>query len=166
MDSLDVLGSLIKSIDEEKKAPIKKSVRRQAPPRKKEGMHVRKSGAGGVIFDFGQDQNMHPAFRTFETLMNRHTDHTQAQIAQAQRGDFEKALDNFVDMGEYEFDQHNRRQDSEMAVAAQRGMEETKKSYAHTSTKVGNETVVATSETDAAVMEMFKSEMAMMDDSE
>jgi hypothetical protein len=154
------LEDLVKSIQAEKEKPVRKSqpVRRQRPQQPKR-KYVKKSGAGGVIMDFGGASNMHPAFKSFEHLMNRHGDPTQSQTANHQSNQFEKALDNFVDMGEHEYAKHVQHEEIRVQEESRIGYEEAKKSYAHTETKVGRETVTATSETDAAVIEMFKAEM-------
>jgi hypothetical protein len=153
------LEDLVKSIQAQ---PVKKSEpqRRQKPQRRQpERQHVRKSGDGGIIMDFGGHSNMHPAFKTFENLMNQYGDPTQTQVANHQADQFEKALDSYVEMGEHDYAQHVQNEDVRVEEEGKVNYEEAKKSYAHTTTQVGRETVTATSETDAAVIEMFKAEM-------
>ena len=153
--SHSILGDLIKSIEQapEKQAPV----RRQKPVQPKV-QYIKKSGSGGMIMDFGGNgQFIDPRFKHYEYLMNRHGDPTQIQTANYQTESFNKALDDYVDLGEHEFDQKIQKDEAEGVVKAQQNHELVKAKYKHTETQVGGKTITAQSETDAAIIEMFKS---------
>ena len=154
--SLDILGDLVKSLNAEpKRRPA--PVRRQKPAQPKI-QYVKKSGNGGLIMDFGGNgQFLDPRFKEYENLMNRHGDPTQVGTATYQHESFNKALDDYVELGEHGYDQKMQREDASQIVEAQQNHELVKAKYAHTTTSVGGENITAQSETDAAIMEMFKS---------
>jgi len=158
MNSKDILEDLIRSIETEKSKPEQRIVksqptRRQAP----QGKFVSKSGAGGIIFNFGSSTaGLHPAFQTYEKLLNQHSDPTQVQVAQYQQNSFKKALDNYVTMGEHGFANHVRNEEAMTSMKDEEAYSNAKVEFAKSSIKVGREIVEAQSETDAAVLEMFK----------
>lgn len=159
MNTLDILGDIIKSLEKEKEVKKSQPVR-QAPQRRQQAQgFIKKSGAGGIIMDFGRNTSIHKGFQSYEHLLNTMGDPTQVQIANHQNNSFEKALDTFVEMGEDQYRQHYNEEEYRLQEEGKVNYEEAKKSYAHTATRIGNENVVATSETDAAVIEMFKAEM-------
>ena len=153
---LDILGDLVKSLSAPKKAT---TVRRQpAPKPQPKVQYVKKSGDGGMIMDFGGNgQFLDPRFKNYENLMNRHGDPTQIGTATYQHTSFEKALDSYVELGEHEFEKKVQADDARVMENAHVNHELVKAKYAHTSTNVGGENITAQSETDAAIMEMFKS---------
>jgi len=152
---LDILGDLVKSLSVKKSS---QPVRRQAPkPQAKKIQYVKKSGDGGLIMDFeNANLTLDPRFKMYENLMNRHADPTQMETATYQHTSFEKALDSFVELGEHEYAKKVQNDEAEIMAKARENHEIVKAKYAHTSTRVGGEQITAQSETDAAIMEMFK----------
>ena len=153
---MSVLEDLVKSIKKTKSSPrATRTVARQRPrPPQKKTQYVRKSGDGGVIMDFGGVSDLHPSFQAYENLLNRHSDPTQVQTANYHKNAFEKALDSYVELGE---DDYEREVGIEERKSFEKSRENVAKSeFKKTTAKVGRETVTAQSETDAAVLAMFK----------
>ncbi len=136
---------------------------------------VKSYGPGGIIFDFGFSTGNAVADQA-TALLNQNADHTQASIVKDQRSGFEKSLESFVEKGEQAFmqapnesnlfDPHNRlgkSMDEQVKEAFAKGEFDDKSpivnQYNKTETKVGNQVIKATSETDAALIEMMKGQL-------
>lgn len=156
MNSLDeLLGQIQKS-----KKTAKPRLSQPAVSARKS--FVRASGPGGVVFDFGPVTGNPIADHT-NALFRTMSDPVQVAQAQANTVAYQKALNSFVQLGEAKY--------SSMAQEAPAAPQEQKYFEAETSTKtvdssnfhksqisVGSELVQATSETDAALIEMMKAD--------
>jgi hypothetical protein len=144
-------GKLVK---EAKKEPsMKTSVR---PP-----MRVGKSmsmlaGPGGVVFDFG-DKTGNPCADNATALLRSCCDRTQQQIAEYQEKEYRKALTECIVKGEDRYaKEHNVHMDAPPAPVQNVPIQ--KPSFMKSEMRVGGSNVQAMSETDAALIEMMKSQ--------
>lgn len=153
---MSVLEDLVKSIKKTKSSPrATRTVARQRPRPQKKTQYIKKSGSGGIIMDFGGvSDDLHPSFRAYENLLNRHSDPTQVQTANYQNNAFEKALDSYVELGEDHYDRKVSVEEQESFAKSREN--QAKSEFTKTTARVGRETVTAQSETDAAVLAMFK----------
>jgi hypothetical protein len=145
---------------------------------------VKSVGPGGVLFDFGCWTGDPNADR-FTTLLHRHADPQQMQIARDQKAEFGKAMNRYVEVGQdrYEREQSNSIDDAakswnkqfkgstdavisklheegNLTIDSQTSLTKAppgaaSQDFAKSKTNVGGETVTARSETDAAVIEMM-----------
>ena len=152
---MSVLEDLVKSIQQPKKE-VRRPKRQVRKSVSKKFKYIKKSGDGGIIMDFGNESSLHPSFKAYENLMNQHVDPTQLNTANYQAESFEKALGDYVEMGEQAYESKVRAEGAKAEVVNNKNFTEAKKSFAGTEANVGGEKVVATSETDAAILEMFK----------
>jgi hypothetical protein len=147
---------------------------------KKKKNFIKSQGQGGIIFDFGWRTGNPMADQATE-LLNRHADSIQINNAKYQQEGHEKALNNFVNKGEKEFmvdhgqpfgefnkesqDMLNKPMDQQVAEAFAKGQLDNKVStpavtndHNNVQIGVGGEVIKATSETDAALIEMMKAQ--------
>lgn len=142
---------------------------------------VKAAGPGGVLFDFGSKTGNPMADRATEILA-AHTDPIQGETAKSQRVAYENAIKDWVKKGESEFvkaqdgdtsqgvnskwnDQLNKPMDQQVKEAFQKGQLDEitagapapvdRSQFAKSQIRVGNEVVAATSETDAALVDMM-----------
>lgn len=144
---------------------------------------LKSAGPGGFVFDFGPKTG-NPIADNATELLNRHGDKTQMEIASSQRQQYQNTLNTFVRKGHVDSQpvvfgeqdpawnrQMNTPMDQQVAEAFQKGQLDEKTAggpaipapgMAKSEAVIGGERVVAMSETDAAVLEMFKAEQAAM----
>ena len=181
---MDVLEDLVKSLKEKPEArPV------QAPVRHLQAVSpLVKSGPGGTIFNFGA-RTGHSIVDNYNMHLQHNADHEQASIAKGQAQDFQKALNEYVDKGEYQFNAERMEEqgggspgvhggwgaqlsgstDQQVVQAFKKGILNCNEGQTHaagngnlpqfgkSTIKMGGEEIVATSETDAALIEMMKS---------
>jgi len=168
------------------RTPRRQQTRQTQKPRS--NSIVKSQGPGGVVFDFGPSTG-NPMADNFTRLLNIHGDRQQMQIAADQRTEFNQALDSYVSKGKDRYEsgmigdsadnlwdkQFNKSTDETIKqlhkegrlVVDDQGSVETpvnKSQFADKKIQVGDETVSATSETDAALIEMMKSGTLSEDD--
>lgn len=136
---------------------------------------VKSYGPGGIIFDFGFSTGNAVADQA-TALLNQNADHTQAQIVRDQVNNYEKSLEQFVQKGEQVymqqgssnmFDPHGRldkSMDEQVKEAFEKGEfnengPAINNQYSKTEAKLGKDVIKATSETDAALIEMMKGQL-------
>ena len=137
-------------------------------PLKKANGFVKAEGPGGVIFDFGS-RTGNPLADQANALLSRNSDIVQVQTANYQQQAYRKSLTEFVLNGDQEqaapFSPINKSWDKQLytSVDEQVNAEESAKALrqdaidkSETFAMVNGEKVVPTSDTDAAVLEMFK----------
>ena len=159
---------------------------RVAPSRVSTSKPLIKSGPGGVLFNFG-GLTGNPMVDEYNRHLNHHADHEQAAIARGQDEDYRKAINQFVEKGEYGYQQAELHEgspgvnsewtsqlsgntDQQVVEAFKKGMldvNEQQQSPAgggfglpqikKSTIRMGGQEIVATSETDAALIEMMKS---------
>jgi len=144
---------------------------------------LKSAGPGGFVFDFGMTTG-NPLADNATILLNQNADPAQRQVAEDQRRSMDHALTGFVQKGEAAFsgngnsgagvneawaNQMNKPMDQQVQEAFDSGALTGSERGAHVNPKfakstgtVNGESVVAMSETDAAVLEMFKAEQAAM----
>lgn len=144
---------------------------------------LKSAGPGGFVFDFGHKTG-NPIADNATELLNRHGDKTQMEIASGQRNQYEKSLQQFVTKGHVMSEpeafgsqdpawnkQMNTPMDQQVAEAFQKGQLDERTAggpaipapgMAKSEGMLNGERIVAMSETDAAVLEMFKAEQASM----
>lgn len=178
----DILSDLVSEIAINK-SEIRRQPDRvtQPAPRRQSGLLTK--GAGGVIFNFGNIGTGNPFVDQFNHLLNAHADPQQMAIAKAQRDDHTKALGKFVDMGEGVFDSDRmvkgQNWDEVLSGSTDKAVEDAFKKGALTANpeqssmggggtelpkgefsksqiNLTGEMIQATSETDAALIEMMK----------
>jgi hypothetical protein len=146
---------------------------------KKKGF-IKSQGQGGVVFDFGPLTG-NPMADQATALLNRHGDPVQINNAKYQQEGYEKALNNFVTKGEKEFmvehgqpfgefnkeskEMLDKGMDEQVLEAFKKGQLDNSASTPAVTNKhndvqigVGSEIIKATSETDAALIEMMKAQ--------
>ena len=168
----DFIEELAKSVTAASKGK-KRRVSKSAPSPRGNPTCVKAMGAGGVLFDFGGVQD--PSVARFNRELNRFSDTAQQQVASSQRSEHQNALINYVNKGEQGGVQNygeimgshlSGDTDKIIKKLAEEGnldcnSEALEKGYSNLkhggeTMQVGGEEVHATSETDAAVMEMMK----------
>jgi hypothetical protein len=173
---LDFLEELAKSVKEGSARPKRIEVSAR-PPRR--SSIIKSSGPGGVQFDFGMYTGNAIADNA-TMLLNRFADSTQSQIAASQRSEIVAAFDRFIEKGEQRFvpsgmipaewtKQIAGSTDDAIKAMHERGELNCSEDGSvnsvgpaflnrHNATEinVGGELVKATSETDAAIIEMMK----------
>lgn len=162
-DSLDFLQDLAKSVRENHNTQTQETPQNHEAIGKRavnKGRFIAKSGPGGVIMNFGGHSG-HSYVDNWNTLLSQNSDLVQEQTANSQNAGFNKALEDFVDQGEVAYTQ--RQQNPSQNVSSKEmkdkiAYEEAKKSWSQTTAMVGGKKVEATSETDQAILEMFKNE--------
>jgi len=189
----DVLQDLADQITKSgSQQPVTQRQQPRPQPQTNLGTFVKAAGPGGVIFDFSQARG-NPLADRFAALLNYHSDPQQVQIAKDQHAAYQKALGNFVDLGESRFNQSsgqgsfegvhkawNQQLSGSTDATIKKLYEEGKlvvddptsiekggagmPQFGDAKINIGNETVHATSETDQAVMEMMKG--GMLDEEE
>lgn len=161
------------------------AVKKEAP--KKKPNFVKSAGPGGIVFDFG-NMTGNPLADNATALLNANSDHIQAGIAGTQAKQIEKSLEDYVNMGENAFmanvnnggntnsnnllDPHgrmNKGMDQQVKEAYERGEfnegpVKNNTPYSVTKASLGGEVISATSETDAALIEMMKGQIEMEND--
>ena len=173
---LDFLDELAKSVSSRLASPkiLKSSVR----PTRRNSI-VKSSGPGGIQFDFGMYTGNAIADNA-TMLLNRFGDATQSQIAASQRNEISASFDRFIEKGEQRFvpsgmipDEWTKQiagsADDAIKAMHERGELNCSDDGSvnsvgpavinrHNSTEIsmGGELVKATSETDAAIIEMMK----------
>lgn len=163
-DDLDVLLDLIKATPT--LTMTKKSVPAPVARRDMSNPFVKASGAGGIVMDFGS-RTGNPHADQFTALLERHGDVTQKYIAADQAKSYEKALNDYVTQGDSTYMAKNNgpgvdldtpmdKQVANEFAKAQTQANHAKKSFGQSTLMVGAENVQATSETDAALIEMMK----------
>jgi len=168
---MDVLADLVKSIEIEnevqkrlRKSAPRRSVRKTetpAPQRKRntgDGQYVQKSGAGGIIMQFGSGLTGNRVIDNYNKLLNSNCDATQQSTAEYQQESFNKALGDYVDMGEAEYQKKHQIEEQVQTEKSERAYAEVQQEYKSTAMNVGGEQITAQSETDKAVMEMFQNQ--------
>lgn len=146
---------------------------------KKKGF-IKSQGQGGMIFDFGPLTG-NPMADQATALLNAHGDSVQMNNAKYQSELYDKALNNFVTKGEKEFmiahgqpfgefskeskEMLDKPMDQQVAEAFAKGQLDNKastpavtNSHNNVQIGVGGEVIKATSETDAALIEMMKAQ--------
>ena len=167
----DILEELAKSVRQRrvtKKAPIQKSLPKVQVDR---SGHIR--GQGGVVFDF-QNTETNPLIKSYNNIMNQNADPQQIENARAQKMQHDKALHEFVAKGEYQFrrdqeqssqgwdDQFSKSLDKQVVDMIEKeglGMGTDglpTGEFSKSQIKMGKDNITATSETDAAIIEMMK----------
>lgn len=162
---IDELVDLVKSDNFAKKVPAQRA---PAPARKSMKGFVKAAGAGGVIMDFGH-RTGNPHADRFTALLQQNSDRIQSEIAVDQANSYEKALKEYVTSGDKAYmAKHNgpgpgvdldTPMDKQVANEFAKGqlqVSQARKSFGEQTIAVGGETVQATSETDAALIEMMK----------
>jgi len=154
-------------------APIAKSGKSEYLRRS----HIRSAGQGGLVFDFGPLTG-NPIADNATALLNAHGDQVQMNNAKYQSSEYNKAIDSYVEKGDAAFSSTNspfsnlsgaadldKPMDQQVAEAFAKGLLDNDKSTPavknHHNEKqmtVGGEIVKATSETDAALIEMMKAQ--------
>jgi hypothetical protein len=151
---------------------------------------LKSAGPGGFVFDFGRTTG-NPLADNATILLNQNADPTQKQIAEDQERASIHAMTGFVTKGEAAFSgnnsgagvndawaaQMNKPMDQQVQEAFDAGAfakggnpaansanNSAMKKFSKSVGMVNGEQVVAMSETDAAVLEMYKSEQAAMGD--
>jgi hypothetical protein len=151
---------------------------------------LKSAGPGGFVFDFGRTTG-NPLADNATILLNQNADPTQRQIAEDQERASIHAMTGFVTKGEAAFSgnnsgagvndawaaQMNKPMDQQVQEAFDAGAfakggnpaanaanNAATKQFSKSVGTVNGEQVVAMSETDAAVLEMFKAEQAAMGD--
>ena len=179
----DILEELAQKIQKSEKKPQRDFVGRLrtevVPPKPPSRGVIRKSGVGGVQFDFGMLTG-NPMADRFTLLLQQHGDPQQMQVARDQGEAFDKALNRFIEVGENRYareandvgEQWNKQITGSVDETIKKLHEEGRlvidnptsladpvsgAAYANKSIDVNGERVKAMSETDAAVMEMMKS---------
>jgi hypothetical protein len=155
--------------------------KRKPMPLQKAIPFLAQAGPGGYRFDFGP-MTGNPLADNATMLLNRHADPVQAQIASQQSSQIDKALESWVTKGEIghtgsEFGQPDAGWKDQMNKPMDQQVEEAYKSGAligkgpssinkfnEVQGVVNGEVVKASSPTDAAVLEMYKAEMASMNE--
>jgi len=157
--------------------PAPAPARAAAPAPKRNGF-VKAQGPGGIVFDFGPITGN--KFADFGTELLRGGDPIQENIANEQAAAYDKALTNFVTKGRADAvapvpfgnvdngwkDQLDKSMDQQVVEAYKSGALEEKtvvapSQYNKTEITLGGEVIKATSETDAALIElMLKSQAA------
>ena len=154
LDAQEILGDLLKSLEAAPQKVETKPLSPQRPKNTGDGRYVQKSGVGGIIMNFGHSSG-NQFVDNWNNILQKNSDHTQAQTATYQRDSFQKALGDYVDLGEHEYAQKMRIEEQQQGEKNHIAHEEIKKAYEHTRINVGGKSIVATSETDKAIMEMF-----------
>jgi len=151
---------------------------RPAPVQAKRNSFIKAEGPGGIVFDFGPLTGN--KFADFGTELLRGGDPVQESIATEQQNAYDKALTNFVTKGRADAvapvpfgnvdtgwkDQLDKSMDQQVVEAYKSGALEEKTAvapsqYNKTEITLGGEVIKATSETDAALIElMLKSQAA------
>ena len=164
----ELAKSVLASKGNKKREVVKSTPKRRLPN------CVKAMGAGGVLFDFGGVQD--PSVARFNRELNRFSDANQQQVATYQKSAHDKALLDFIEKGEQaEIQDYGKMMgahlepgstDEIIKKLADEGRldcnsDSLDKGYSHLkhgdeTMKVGDEEVHATSETDAAVIEMMK----------
>jgi hypothetical protein len=131
---------------------------------------VKSLGRGGIIFDFGPKTG-NPMADAATELLNRNADSFQIAIAKHQNSTYQKALDTFVANGESAFKMADTLQGSVLNKGFDQQVKEAfengtlyedlsapaiKNEFNKSTLKVAGEEIKATSETDAALIEMMK----------
>ena len=174
-----IKGGSVEEIKEEERvakaapAPVKKSEKSEYLRRS----HVRTAGQGGIVFDFGPLTG-NPIADNATALLNRHGDAVQMNNAKYQATEYNKAIDSYVEKGDAAFSQENspfsnlnggadldKPMDQQVAEAFAKGLLDNDKStpavqnhHNEKQMNVGGEVIKATSETDAALIEMMKAQ--------
>ncbi len=163
---LDELVDLVKSyVPTDHKRMVKAAPVAKSTPR---AGFVKASGAGGVVMDFGITRTGNRFVDNANALLDQHGDPQQKNIAEHQSQEYEKALNEFVSVGESTYmAKHNgpgegvdldTPMDQQVAnefAKAQEQKAEAKKSFGDQTINIAGENVTATSETDAALIEMM-----------
>lgn len=166
---LDELVDLVKSQPQEKQVvKSEEFLRRNSVKPTKQ--FIKSQGLGGIQFDFGP-RTGNPFADNATDLLNQFSDPIQASIAKSQRDQWEGALNSFVAQGERAYsgearggnfaDPHgalNKGFDQQVKEAHEAGQLEDAPhpQFSKSEITVGGEKVQATSETDAALIEMMK----------
>jgi hypothetical protein len=140
---------------------------------------VKSVGPGGMVFDFG-GLTGNPLADRATALLQQHADPIQEANAQYQKNAYDKAVNDYTVKGDTEYmktaspfgnvdqdwqDQLNKPMDQQVKEAFEKGMFEkdspaVKNDFNKTEIQMGGQTIKATSETDAALIEMMKAERA------
>lgn len=140
---------------------------------------IKSAGPGGLMFDFGGVTG-NPIADRATALLNQHSDPVQAANAAYVQESYQKALGDFVTKGEQEYAQtatpfgHVQKDNARMLDKSfdqqveeafkkgeldnQPGTPAVKNEFNKTEMKLGGQVVKATSETDAALIEMMKAQ--------
>jgi hypothetical protein len=156
MDALEILGSLVQSIELSKSERPKQNgqVPRQSH-NTGDGQYIVKSGDGGLIMNFG-DKTGCAFVDNWNKMLQGNADPVQLKTANYQEQSFQKALESYVELGEDKFTRNLQVQEQVAKEEGHRAYEEIKKSYESKSLVVGGKKITATSETDQAIMDMFE----------
>lgn len=173
---VDVLESPSRKDDKKEAVKQKKELQgyKQASCAKKS--FIKSAGQGGIVFDFGLLTG-NPIADNATMLLNQHADPIQAETAKYQRDSFSKALGEYTAKGDAAYsgeatpfgnvekgwaDQLNKPMDQQVAEAFKAGEFVEKgqpaSRFGDTKMNLGGSTIHAMSETDAAVIEMMKSQ--------
>lgn len=173
------------ALSEKEKKEIQKMKKLDYQPSRKHPVYyksyIKKSGPGGIIFDFGPDTGNAIADRTTR-LLNEFSDPGQEKNAILQKSQIENAFNKYVELGEYRYDEYRKSLDpnhidlhkgkgtaqiiEDMAKSGQLDCEDEnqkfvvpagmKGSFNKSEMVLNGQKLVAQSETDAAVIEMAK----------
>lgn len=173
-----IKGGSVEEIAEEEEmaaqAPVVKSSGKSNYLRRS---HVRSAGVGGIVFDFGPLTG-NPIADNATALLNAHGDTVQMNNAKYQASEYNKAIDSYVEKGDAAYSSSNspfsnlsgaadldKPMDQQVAEAFAKGLLDNDKStpavknhHNEKQMSVGGEIVKATSETDAALIEMMKAQ--------
>lgn len=176
---MDILSQLVQQISKSELKP------HQPKRNVSTSKQLVKSGPGGTIFNFGSFTG-NPMVDNYNRHLQHHADHEQLAIAKGQAEDFEKAINTYVEKGEHGFNAVEPQQsagvnsewskqlygntDQQVVEAFKKGILNANEGQQYpanngqglpqiTKSKItmGGQEIVATSETDAALIEMMKS---------
>ena len=167
-------------VEEKNKKPAQKDFKI-----KQNNKFVKSIGQGGIVFDFGHLTG-NPIADHATQLLNQFADPVQESNAQYQQQSYQKAISDYAVKGDQSFaqdaspfgnvgqgwgDQLNKPMDQQVKEAFEKGMFDEKQGpnnpkFEKSVTTVGGQKVQAQSETDAAVLEMFKAEQEAMNKSD
>jgi hypothetical protein len=149
-------------------------------PLQKGSKFIKASGPGGLLFDFGGTTG-NPIADRATALLNAHSDPIQASNANYNATSYQKALTDFVNKGDAAYAQQttmfgnidkewsnqlNKPMDQQVKEAFQKGELDNadpsapaiKNDFNKTELNLGGQVIKATSETDAAIIEMMKAQ--------
>jgi hypothetical protein len=150
-------------------------------PAQKSFQFIKSVGKGGMVFDFGPKTG-NPVADHATMMINQHGDPTQMQIAKYQADSYDKAIGEYVNKGEQTYmkqpstfgdvndgwkNQLEKPMDQQVKEAFAKGELDNadpsapavKNDYNKTELKLGGQIIKATSETDAALINMMKAQM-------
>jgi len=100
---MDILGDLVKSIQEKQQHPPPTPQQVRAQPLRAVNPLV-KSGPGGVLFNFGANAHGNPMVARYNNLLHHHADGEQLAIAKAQEQEINQAFNQYVDQGQHAYE--------------------------------------------------------------